>query len=212
MRAYNKVIDSIELTEGAISNTDDIKNINGIGDKIATKIKELIETGKMSAVENALKDPRFSLQKQLGKLYGVGPVKINELMDKISSFEELYERRDELLNDKQKIGLLYYNDMSLRIPISEGKKHYKIIDKIFKKSNELYKAEIEQITQKRLDDNLSTIQAQKEILNGIKELKDGQKRYFQKYINEFKELSQEALLEIEDLKRELKNNSVDCRL
>jgi hypothetical protein len=35
-----------------------------------------------------------------------------------------------------------------------------------------------------------------------KELKDGQKRYFQKYINEFKELSQEALLEIEDLKRE----------
>ena len=90
MRAYNKVIDSIELTEGAISNTDDIKNINGIGDKIATKIKELIETGKMSAVESALKDPRFSLQKQLGKLYGVGPVKINELMDKIiSEYERL---------------------------------------------------------------------------------------------------------------------------
>ena len=136
MRAYNKVIDSIELTEGAISNTDDIKNINGIGDKIATKIKELIETGKMSAVESALKDPRFSLQKQLGKLYGVGPVKINELMDKISSFEELYERRDELLNDKQKIGLDYYKDMELRIPMSEGKKHYKIIDKIFKKTND----------------------------------------------------------------------------
>lgn len=35
-----------------------------------------------------------------------------------------------------------------------------------------------------------------------RELKAGQKRYFQKYINEFKELSQKALLEIEDLKRE----------
>jgi hypothetical protein len=35
-----------------------------------------------------------------------------------------------------------------------------------------------------------------------RELKAGEKRYFQKFINEFKELSQKALLEIEDLKRE----------
>jgi DNA polymerase/3'-5' exonuclease PolX len=134
-RAYNKVIDSIELTTLPITNIEDIQNINGVGDKISTKIKELIETGKMSAVENALKDPKYSLQIQLGKLYGVGPVKINELMKTITSFEELYERKDELLNDKQKLGLLYYNDMSLRIPMSEGKKHYKIIDKIFKETN-----------------------------------------------------------------------------
>jgi DNA polymerase/3'-5' exonuclease PolX len=141
-RAYNKVIDSIELSEGAIKTTEDIKNIKGIGDKISIKIKELIETGKMTAVENALNDPKFSLQKQLGNLYGVGPVKINELMDKISSFEELYERRDELLNDKQKIGLDYYKDMELRIPMSEGKKHYKIIDKIFKQTNDSIEFEL----------------------------------------------------------------------
>ncbi len=131
-RAYGKVIDSLELFGGPINNMDDIKNINGIGEKIYAKIKELIETGKMTAVEKALNDPQFSLQKKLGKLYGVGPVKINELMSKISTFEELYEKQ-ELLNDKQKIGLKYYNDMNIRIPMSEGKKHYKIIDTIFKK-------------------------------------------------------------------------------
>ena len=135
-RAYNKVIDSLELSNHPITNIEDMQNINGIGDKISTKIKELIETGKISEVEIVLKDPKYSLQMQLGKLYGVGPVKINELMNNITSFEELYDKKDELLNDKQKIGLLYYNDMSLRIPISEGKKHYKIIDKIFKKSND----------------------------------------------------------------------------
>lgn len=132
-RAYGKVIDSLELFDGPINNMDDIKNINGIGEKIYAKIKELIETGKMTAVEKALNDPQFSLQKKLGKLYGVGPVKINELMSKISTFEELYEKQ-ELLNDKQKIGLKYYNDMNIRIPMSEGKKHYKIIDTIFKKA------------------------------------------------------------------------------
>ena len=131
-RAYGKVIDSLELFEGPINNMDDIKNINGIGEKINAKIKELIETGKMTAVERALNDPQFSLQKKLGKLYGVGPVKINELMSNISTFEELYER-PELLNEKQKIGLKYYDDMNMRIPMSEGKKHYKIIDTIFKK-------------------------------------------------------------------------------
>lgn len=131
-RAYGKVIDSLEIFEGPINNMDDIKNINGIGEKINAKIKELIETGKMTAVEKALNDPRFSLQKKLGKLYGVGPVKINELMNNISTFEELYER-PELLNEKQKIGLKYYDDMNMRIPMSEGKKHYKIIDTIFKK-------------------------------------------------------------------------------
>jgi DNA polymerase/3'-5' exonuclease PolX len=131
-RAYGKVIDSLEIFEGPINNMDDIKNINGIGEKINAKIKELIETGKMTAVERALNDPRFSLQKKLGKLYGVGPVKINELMSKISTFEELYER-PELLNEKQKIGLKYYDDMNMRIPMNEGKKHYKIIDTIFKK-------------------------------------------------------------------------------
>ena len=140
-RAYNKVIESLEILEEPIADLEDFKKIKGVGDKIALKIKELIETGKITAVENALKDSRYSLQKQLGKLYGVGPVKLNELMNKITSFDELYKNPD-LLNDKQKIGLKYYKDMELRIPISEGKKHYKIIDKTFKLTNDKIEFEL----------------------------------------------------------------------
>ena len=140
-RAYNKVIESVEILEEPITNLEEFKKIKGVGDKIALKIKELIETGKITAVEDALKDPRFSLQKQLGKLYGVGPVKIAELMNNITSFDELYKNPD-LLNDKQKIGLKYYKDMEMRIPISEGKKHYKIIDKIFKLTNDKIEFEL----------------------------------------------------------------------
>lgn len=132
-RAYKKVIDALEMYEGAINTPDDIKTINGIGDKINSKIEEFLATGKMAAVETALADPKFDLQRKLSKLYGVGPVKIKELMGKVKSFDEL-KANPQILNDKQRIGLKYYFDMLLRIPLTEGKKHYKIIDKVFKQT------------------------------------------------------------------------------
>ena len=132
-RAYNKVISSIELSTDSHDTFESFSNIKGIGDKIKDKIKEYFETGKMIAVENALNDKTFSLKRNLSNLYGVGPVKIIELMKKVNSFEEL-KTKPELLNDKQKIGLKYYDDMLQRIPMSEGKKHYSIINKIFNKT------------------------------------------------------------------------------
>jgi DNA polymerase/3'-5' exonuclease PolX len=132
-RAYNKVIDVLEMYEGTINTPDDIKTITGIGEGIHKKIIEFLETGKMTAVEKALGDPKFDLQRKLSKLYGVGPVKIKELMGKINSFDEL-KANPHILNDKQRIGLKYYFDMLLRIPLTEGKKHYKIIDNVFKKT------------------------------------------------------------------------------
>ncbi len=129
-RAYNKVINSIEMSTDKLDNLDGFANIKGIGDKIKDKIKEYFETGKINAVEKALADPKFSLKRKLANLYGVGPVKIKDLMEKVNSFEELKEK-PELLNDKQKIGLKYYDDMIQRIPMYEGKKHYDIIKKTF---------------------------------------------------------------------------------
>jgi len=132
-RAYSKVINSIEMSTDKLNNIDSFANIKGIGNKIKEKIKEYFETGKINAVERALADPKFSLKRKLANLYGVGPVKIKDLMEKVNSFEELKEK-PELLNDKQKIGLKYYNDMIQRIPMYEGKKHYDIINKTFNKT------------------------------------------------------------------------------
>jgi DNA polymerase/3'-5' exonuclease PolX len=132
-RAYNKVINSIEMSTDKLDNLDAFANIKGIGDKIKEKIKEYFETGKINAVERALADPKFALKRKLANLYGVGPVKIKDLMERVNSFEELKEK-PELLNDKQKIGLKYYDDMIQRIPMYEGKKHYDIINKTFNKT------------------------------------------------------------------------------
>jgi len=135
VKAYEKVIDSIELYDKNIESVEDIKGMKGVGKKIEDKIIEFLNTGNITEADNALNDPRYILGNKLKGIYGVGPAKITELMTKIKDFEELKEH-PELLNDKQKIGLKYYDDMSLRIPIAEGHKHFKIVHKIL---NNLYK-------------------------------------------------------------------------
>jgi DNA polymerase beta len=135
VKAYEKVIDSIELYDKNIENLEDIKQIKGIGKKIEDKIIEFLNTGNITEVDNVINDPKYILGNKLKGIYGVGPSKIMELMTKITNFDELKEHPD-LLNDKQKIGLKYYDDLCLRIPITEGHNHFKIVKKIL---NNLYK-------------------------------------------------------------------------
>lgn len=131
VKAYEKVIDSIELYDKEIDSVEDIKLLKGVGKKIEDKIVEFLASGHIAEVENVLKDPKYILGNKLKSIYGVGPAKITELMTKIKDFEELKEH-PELLNDKQKIGLQYYDDMNTRIPMAEGKQHYKIVKKLLK--------------------------------------------------------------------------------
>ena len=140
-RAYSKVINSIELSDDKLDTFEDFTNLKGIGEKIKEKIKEYFDFGEINAVTKALNDPKFSLKRKLASLYGVGPVKIKELMEKIKSFDEL-KSKPELLNDKQKIGLKYYDDMIQRIPMYEGKKHYDIINKTLSNINSKIEFEI----------------------------------------------------------------------
>lgn len=134
VKAYEKVIDSIELFDKNIETLEDIKLLKGVGKKIEDKIIEFLNTGNIAEVDSVLSDPRYILGNKLKGIYGVGPAKITELMTKIKDFDELKEH-PELLNDKQKIGLKYYDDMNIRIPIAEGKQHFKIVHKIL---NNLY--------------------------------------------------------------------------
>lgn len=124
--AYERVIENIEILDKQIKTIEDIQYVKGIGKSIEEKIIEYLSTGKIQAVEQALTDEKYVLGKQLLGIYGIGPAKIQELLEKISTFNDLFDNQN-LLNDKQKIGLKYYNDLQERIPIQEGKQHHKVI-------------------------------------------------------------------------------------
>jgi DNA polymerase beta len=75
----------------------------------------------------------LEVYRDLQKIAELGPVKAKELVEKhgIHSIDEL-KQRQELLNDKQKIGLKYYETADLRIPRTEVKKHEKIYETVIK--------------------------------------------------------------------------------
>lgn len=133
-KAYSKAIDTIELLENPIKTKEDLKGLKSIGKSIADKIIEFIETGKMHSVQRALSDDKFSLSQELSKIYGMGPANISNIISKINKFEDLYlPENQDLLNDKQKIGLKYYNDLNEKMPYEIAKEYNKTFSKLLKK-------------------------------------------------------------------------------
>ena len=131
-RAYSKAKDSIILYGKPIHKLDDIKGLPSIGSTILKKFKEYMETGTLQVLERAKNDPMLIFT----EVYGIGSKKAEELVKKhkVTTIEELRARQDELLNDKQKIGLKHYEDILKRIPRKEILQYEKELKKIFQRS------------------------------------------------------------------------------
>ncbi len=126
-RAYAKVISQLKYHSDPITNLNDLQSIQGIGDKISKKIKEILETGELKVAERAKELYPIEALDALQKIYGVGPSKANQLIESgiksISQLREELKKNSKLLNDKQRIGLKYYEDLLERIPRSEMEQH-----------------------------------------------------------------------------------------
>jgi DNA polymerase beta len=135
--AYSKVIKELEKLT-SITSIADLDGVQGIGKGIKRKIEEIIETGALqnaAPVIDKMADEKCI--ETLSKVMNIGPVKAKELCEKhnIRSIEEL-QAREDLLNDKQKLGLKYVDDFQKRIPRKEMDKHNLLIGNIMTKLNE----------------------------------------------------------------------------
>jgi len=111
-KAYQKAQEAILTYEGDITSAEQLKGVRGIGETILSKLTEYVNTGTIKALEKQRQNPINVLT----KVYGIGPKKANELISKgITNIESLREN-EEVLNDIQKIGLKYYEDINERIP------------------------------------------------------------------------------------------------
>jgi DNA polymerase beta len=128
-RAYQKAQETIMSYPNDILSPNDLKGKSGIGATIMEKLEEYTKTGTLLVLEREKTNPINIL----AEVYGIGPKKAKELVDKgVTSIQQLRENQ-HLLNDVQKIGLKYYEDVLKRIPRSEIKHYESIFESHFKR-------------------------------------------------------------------------------
>jgi len=128
-RAYQKAQETIMAYPGDIMSPNDLKGKPGIGSTIMEKLNEYVQTGTLKVLEREKNNP----VNILAEVYGIGPKKAKELVDNgITSIAQLRENQ-QMLNDIQKVGLRYYEDVLKRIPRSEIEEYKSIFDSDFKK-------------------------------------------------------------------------------
>jgi DNA polymerase/3'-5' exonuclease PolX len=126
-KAYRKAISEIkklkfEITQANINDVAKMK-IPGIGKGIMSKISEFITSEHISEIDELKKSREYTAYSEFSKIAGVGPATINEWIKKrIYNLRDLRKAISEekvSLNNMQKYGLKYYDDLNERIPRAE---------------------------------------------------------------------------------------------
>ena len=126
-RAYQKAQETIMAYPDDILSPNDLKGKPGIGETIMEKLNEYVQTGTLRILEREKNNP----VNILAEVYGIGPKKAKELVDQgITSISQLRENQN-LLNDIQKVGLQFYEDILKRIPRSEIEDYKVIFERAF---------------------------------------------------------------------------------
>jgi NAD-dependent DNA ligase/DNA polymerase/3'-5' exonuclease PolX len=131
-RAYQKAQETIMAYPGDILSPNNLKGKPGIGETIMDKLNEYVQTGTLKVLEREKNNP----VNILAEVYGIGPKKAKDLVEQgITSIAQLRENQG-LLNDVQKVGLVFYEDILKRIPRSEIEDYKKIFTKAFPKGTD----------------------------------------------------------------------------
>lgn len=127
-RTYKRAQETILSIQQDITKPEDLTNKSGIGPTIMEKLKEFESTGTLALLEREKENP----ENMLSDIYGVGPKKAKELVQQgITTIAQLREQQDKVLNDVQKTGLKYYEDILKPIPRHEIDEYNQVFKEVF---------------------------------------------------------------------------------
>ena len=120
-----KVIKILENFKKKIKSIDDVKNVSGIGKGTLNRIKEILETGKLSEIKLKKRDDKYLASiENLVKVFGIGKKKAHELVSEhnvkdISDLKKLVKSKKVELPDNIIKGLKYVEKTKTNIPRTE---------------------------------------------------------------------------------------------
>jgi len=129
--AYSTAVGSISSHTERIKDGATAKKLDGVGEKIAKKVQEILDTGKLRKLDKYLADPKIVALNTLSKVHGVGPKIAAKWVDEgVLTIEDMKKQK---LTKAQEIGVRYFEDIQKRIPREEMDEHVALVKPIIKK-------------------------------------------------------------------------------
>lgn len=119
---YTKAIAALRRCKERISSLEQARSLNGVGEKTAQKIMEIIETGALRRVDAERTEDVAVVQLFQG-IYGVGQtVAYTWYFAGLRTLDDVKQRKGGIeLSSVQEIGLKYYDDINTRMPREEAR-------------------------------------------------------------------------------------------
>ncbi|KAJ8584729.1 hypothetical protein M405DRAFT_746520 [Rhizopogon salebrosus TDB-379] len=129
--SYSKCIRALRNYPKKIKSFNEARSINGVGEKTAQKIKEIIETGNLRRIGYEKTDDVAAINLFQG-IYGVGR-QISSMWynNGCRTLDDIRARKGGIkLSPVQEIGLRFYDDINSRMPRSEAETIFNMIKPI----------------------------------------------------------------------------------
>ncbi|XP_037787092.1 DNA polymerase lambda-like isoform X1 [Penaeus monodon] len=115
---YQKAISAIRNYPRPITSREEALSIRGVGGRLADKVAEIIENGKLRKVAEVCEDDETQTLQLFMGVWGAGPTTAHGwYIQGYRTLEDLQEKGN--LTRYQQIGLKYYDDINSRIPREE---------------------------------------------------------------------------------------------
>jgi len=140
LKHFKNALKIIKLFPDKIKKGEDLKDINGIGKGIISRIDEIIKTKKLAEVDKSeiveIKK-EMDLISELSQVINIGSKVAKQLIEKynIKSIAELKKKVKEKkieVNDKIKMGLKYHGIIQVKIPRKEIDQYNEILQLLIK--------------------------------------------------------------------------------
>jgi len=204
--AYSKVLNQLYNYKENILNYDDFIKTIKVGDRIALKVKQLIDDGIIKYEEEKIKkDVNFKIQTELKKIYGIGDAKIKELIDKgIKSINDL-EKNKHLLKTLRNISNLAEDLINYKMAVSRLCSDFKFYnkemsDKIESRSKAYTLIDLDYMADESILDSLKN--EEKELIEQIKIID----KKISNVRKQSKDLSEKLKIKSDQAKTKVKND------
>ena len=139
LKSFVTALSTIKSIDFEIKTTNQLEKMKGIGKGSIKRIKEILEKGVLSELNNQPNLDETSSVSEISNLMritGIGPANAKKMYDQDITLKKMLDKPDYYYNKlthHQIIGLKYFNDFETKIPRKEIDSLGNKIDKILKK-------------------------------------------------------------------------------